>query len=968
MALSGTTVVVSNATDLANGDVSSVDALLASPGEDGISLRESLLAINNSAGPHAGTFAPELGGQVIALTSGSLAILQDGVTLRGLVDADGSPAITIDGSMLSGTLLFASGSEISIAHLIFSEFASFAMQVRAGEFFDVPTAQDIAGIRIEDNVFSNSTVMGNSPAISVGTDWDAVGASVGGVVIARNEFEGLRTGDQVGAHIQAGGANNRIYDVQVVNNVFTDVTFGVEFVAANASESRIENGRIEGNRFAGNLQPVNLASIGSDGAPATSGNVIDGTLITGNFFAGNRGPDVVLLGGMTNATGNAITGTDIVNNVMTGSTQYGGVSVVGGRAGGSVNSIDGVRIANNTITGNVGGGVDVSPNLDGATGNAISGVSVLNSIFYANSMDFVGLSSSQVSYSLTSQWGFAQFNGNVPGDPLFVDSANGDFHLQPGSPAIDAGMGTGAPGVDADYLSRADEPDTPNTGAGTPAFVDIGAFEFAGGLHDDFLESASGDDTLNGGPGADTASYAAAGAGVTLDLSLAGRQDTIGHGVDTLMDVENLVGSGHDDVLAGNAANNLLNGLEGNDVLSGGAGADTLDGGAGADSMAGGGGGDSYVVDEAGDVVTELAGAGRDTVVSSIAHVLPAEVENLTLTGASAVDGTGNLLANRLIGNAAANTLRGNAGGDTLDGGAGADLLIGGNASDVYVVDDAGDVVSEAGTTGTDWVLSSVSFTLPDAVEYLTLTGSSAINGTGNSAANLLLGNAAANVLDGLGGADTMKGAAGDDTYYVDNSADRVVELAGAGNDTVNASASFGLGANVENLILTGGAAINGTGNAIANTITGNDAANVLVGMGGADTLSGGLGNDSLKGGTGNDELTSGDGNDVFFFVENPGPGSADVITDFASGADRMRLDDARFTAIGALGNFALNDARFVAGAELTGGQDADDRIVYNSTTGALYYDADGDGACAGLLDATLQGAPALAAADFVAV
>jgi len=354
-----------------------------------------------------------------------------------------------------------------------------------------------------------------------------------------------------------------------------------------------------------------------------------------------------------------------------------------------------------------------------------------------------------------------------------------------------------------------------------------------------------------------------------------------------------------------------------------------------------------------------------DTVLSGITYALPAEVERLTLTGTAPINGTGNQLPNRIVGNSANNVLRGNAGGDTLDGGAGADLLIGGNASDVYVVDDAGDVVSEAGTTGTDWVLSSVSFTLPDAVEYLTLTGSSAINGTGNSAANLLLGNAAANLLDGLGGADTMKGGAGDDTYIVDNAADRAVELAGAGSDAVQASVSYRLGANVENLTLTGSSAINGTGNAIANTIVGNDAANVLVGMGGADTLQGGLGNDSLKGGTGNDELTGGDGADVFFFVENPGPGSADVITDFASGADRMRLDDARFTAIGALGSFALNDARFVSGAGLTGGQDADDRIVYNSTTGALYYDSDGSSATAGLIFATLQGAPALAATDF---
>ena len=496
-----------------------------------------------------------------------------------------------------------------------------------------------------------------------------------------------------------------------------------------------------------------------------------------------------------------------------------------------------------------------------------------------------------------------------------------------------------------------------------------GADLIIGGVDGDVLDGGAGDDLMEGGTGDDTYILDAPGDSVSEEAEAGSDTVQAGFTYALLPNFENLELSGSANIDGtGNDAGNIITGNTAANLLEGGAGNDTLNGGGGADTLAGGLGDDTYVVNAPGATINEVDGEGTDIVLASITYALGANVERLILTGSDPIEGTGNLLFNRLIGNAAANTLRGNAGGDTLNGGAGADLLIGGNASDVYLVDDAGDVVSEAGTTGTDWVLSSVSFTLPDAVEYLTLTGSSAINGTGNSAANLLLGNAAANLLDGLGGADTMKGGAGDDTYIVDNAADRAVELAGAGSDAVQASVSYRLGANVENLTLTGSSAINGTGNAIANTIVGNDAANVLVGMGGADTLQGGLGNDSLKGGTGNDELTGGAGADVFFFVENPGPGSADVITDFASGADRMRLDDARFTAIGALGSFALNDARFVSGAGLTGGQDADDRIVYNSTTGALYYDADGDGATAGLLFATLQGAAALAPADFSVV
>ena len=480
------------------------------------------------------------------------------------------------------------------------------------------------------------------------------------------------------------------------------------------------------------------------------------------------------------------------------------------------------------------------------------------------------------------------------------------------------------------------------------------------------LSGGGGADTLLGGAGDDI--YAVDDAGVTLTELPGEGNDLVQSSVSFVLaaNIERLTLTGSSPVNGtGNTLANLILGNSGANVLSGEDGNDTLDGGGGADTLAGGPGDDMYIGSPGEATITEIEGEGTDLVRSALSYTLGANLERLTLTGASPIEGTGNLLFNRIVGNEAANTLRGNAGGDTLDGGAGADTLIGGNASDVYVVDDAGDVVSEVGTTGTDWVLSSVSFTLPDAVEYLTLTGSSAINATGNGLANLLLGNAAANVLDGLAGTDTMKGGAGDATYIVDTSADRAVELAGAGSDSVFASATFRIGANVENLTLTGSSAINGTGNAGANLITGNDAANVLVGMGGADTLQGGLGNDSLKGGTGNDELTGGDGADVFFFVENPGPGSADVITDFASGADRMRLDDARFTAIGALGSFALTHAPFVSRGGLTGGQDADDRIVYNSTTGALYYDSDGSSATAGLIFATLQGAPALAATDF---
>jgi Ca2+-binding RTX toxin-like protein len=160
-------------------------------------------------------------------------------------------------------------------------------------------------------------------------------------------------------------------------------------------------------------------------------------------------------------------------------------------------------------------------------------------------------------------------------------------------------------------------------------------------------------------------------------------------------------------------------------------------------------------------------------------------------------------------------------------------------------------------------VSSGASRTLAASEQHLVLTGEGAINGTGNALENRLTGNTAANVLDGGAGADDMLGGKGNDTYVVENVGDKVTELANEGLDTVQASVNYALGANVENLILTGSAAISGTGNALDNKIVGNAANNVLAGGAGADNLDGGAGNDRLIGGTGNDRLEGGAGEDT---------------------------------------------------------------------------------------------------------
>ena len=304
-------------------------------------------------------------------------------------------------------------------------------------------------------------------------------------------------------------------------------------------------------------------------------------------------------------------------------------------------------------------------------------------------------------------------------------------------------------------------------------------------------------------------------------------------------------------IVNGTTGADTLTGTAGRDAIYGLAGNDTINGGTGADIMTGGAGNDTYTVDDVGDVVTELASEGTDLVNASISYTLTANVENLILTGTSAINATGNTLTNTLTGNSASNI---------LDGGTGADTMIGGAGNDTYYVDNAADVTTEAASAGTDTVIASLSWTLATNVENLTLTGTSAINGTGNTLANVITGNSAANTLDGGTGADTLIGGAADDIYNVDNTGDVVTALAGEGTDLVNASVSHTLAANVENLTLTGTTAINATGNTADNVLTGNSAANTLTGNAVNDTLDGKAGADTLIGGTGNDTYWLGRG------------------------------------------------------------------------------------------------------------
>ncbi|MCU0089894.1 M10 family metallopeptidase C-terminal domain-containing protein [Pseudomonas koreensis] len=439
----------------------------------------------------------------------------------------------------------------------------------------------------------------------------------------------------------------------------------------------------------------------------------------------------------------------------------------------------------------------------------------------------------------------------------------------------------------------------------------------------------SGNNVLNGGAGLDTMIGGDGDDTYYLDQSgeLALIQESASEGTDTLRiyynatattkvvnlnlsnlaNVENvwLMGTGGYTV-QGNSLDNYLLGSASADTLQGGAGNDRLDGAAGADTLAGGTGDDTYVIDNAGDLIVENVGEGHDRVITSISYTLAANLEDAQLLGNSDLYLVGNGLDNVLTGNGGNNIINGQEGADTMDGGAG---------NDTYFVDNIGDVIIENGTSLTeiDTVLSSLAnYTLGANLENLTLRFADNINGTGNALSNVITGNAGNNVLDGGAGADTMIGGLGNDTYVVDNAGDIVTETSTLANeiDTVRSSINYTLGANVENLQLTGSANLLGYGNALNNVLTGNDGNNVLNGGAGNDTLIGGRGVDMLTGGTGADTF-------VFNNLNEVGTGSQrDVIYDFSS-LQGDKIDLSAFDAN--LGVAGLDAFTFIGSGDFTG-------------------------------------------------
>lgn len=461
-------LTVQNATDVVNGDTTSPSALVASPGADGIALREALTAANRANSPFTITLSATLAGQVIRLAGRLPLITRDGITLTGLT-ANGQPNVTIDASAVTraGPILYVGASSFSVSGLRFAPMPANGSAIQVGGATTDPDGRSAAipaslhDITITRSAFSSGNAE-NAFAVYVVADRDH--AIVSDVTVANSSFDRLFEG----INLQAGGSpavmprNTVIQDVQIYGNTFsqhtTNATSAVEVGIHNGTNGIIRRVEIFQNTFSGNLQGI----VVNCNAAAVSGQIQD-TQIHRNVFSGNLQALGVVGGVSAESVGNVIANTQFINNLvhLTGFAGGGAIviQVIDHQNGGPNNRVTGLAMVNNTVfssgpAGPPGSGAWVT------SSGGVSGISVLNGIFWGITGDvFKGVATSQVSYTLVTQAGFAGNNQNIASDPLFVDAAAGDFRLQAGSPSRGAGNPTGAPTIDIGCHPRTGAPD-----------------------------------------------------------------------------------------------------------------------------------------------------------------------------------------------------------------------------------------------------------------------------------------------------------------------------------------------------------------------------------------------------------------------------------------------------------------------------------------------------------------------------
>lgn len=407
---------------------------------------------------------------------------------------------------------------------------------------------------------------------------------------------------------------------------------------------------------------------------------------------------------------------------------------------------------------------DVTVTVDGLAGAIINGTSksdVIDGVTAPAGQP----KATQAADTIHGNGGHDTISGLGGADLLYGDVGNDTLNGGAGTDTLDGGVGN----------------DTLSGGAGDDTIVIQGTEAVK-----DVLQGGSGDELLGdaikvlGAASASLSQFDAAAQGI--ERWIGNDQGLLGTTASDRIDLSALVSITGLPFVDGGAGHDVLVGSAGADDLRGGAGNDTLDGRGGADRLVGGIGNDAYHVDDAGDVIVELANEGVDTVFTSVDFSLEGtNLENASVEGAAGRVLTGNALANALTGGAGSDTLNGGDGKDTLDGGLGADLLAGGAGADTYLIDDIGDVILETAGGGADTArVNTAEWTMSAEVETVLYVGAGTFAGVGNALANSMTGGAGADSLSGLAGADKLFGGAGDDVLIGGSGADTLTGGLGA--------------------------------------------------------------------------------------------------------------------------------------------------------------------------------------------
>jgi Ca2+-binding RTX toxin-like protein len=513
----------------------------------------------------------------------------------------------------------------------------------------------------------------------------------------------------------------------------------------------------------------------------------------------------------------------------------------------------------------------------------------------------------------------------------------------------------------------------------------LGGLGMEGGAGDDTLVGGAGDnvfyapvgnDIFDGGDGTDALVLGGPAAvdfragTVTVSggqASFTDVEQAYGSGLDDVMTggdgAVRLYGAGGDDVLTGGAGNDFISGDEtfdptsfgiGDDVLSGQGGNDSIWGLSGNDRLSGGEGNDFL---DGGPNFVDPSSPDRDHLVFDVAPgAANADTVSGFVSAADTIEVDGEAFASigssgRFVAGDA--RFAANASGTAQDA---SDRIVYNTASGQLWYDADGDGGGEALLVAT-----------LDGAPGLAATDIEVVNGSvGGGGGEHIVGTSGNDTLTGTEGDDTIEGLGGNDWINMGpDYGDDVVD-GGTGSDTIDFRPSGAPGIVADYGTGTIVSSMGTTSFSNVERVVATHADDHLIGASGAQNLSGVGGNDILEGRTGNDWLWGGGGNDTFVFREH-GSTNADNIGDFAAGLDTIALDNAVMIALGADGDFATGDGRFTANGSGTA-QDGGDRVVYNTSTGQLYYDADGSGGGASQLIATLSGAPGLTATDIAVI